>query len=366
MHSLAKRPHGIWRARYRDAAGKEHARHFPSEAAGQKWLDEVTASIVTGTYVDPSAGKKTFREYAEYWRSIQAHRPSTQEHVERTLRLHVYPTLGDRPLNEIRPSQLRALLRNMESRLGPSSISVAYRHVSSILKSALLDRCIAVSPCAGLRVPKPRPKRIPPISTETVQALAVAMPAHLAAIVILAAGTGLRQGEAFGLTVDRIDFLRKRIVVDRQLVGLRGGPPGFGPLKTASSLRTVPIPQVVADALAYHLAHYGTGDHGLVFTNQLGRPLRRSTFNRTWRNAARLAGESDTVVFHSLRHYYASLLIYHGESVKVVQDRLGHASATTTLDTYAHLWPESDERTREAVDDAFSSPLLDLTSERTA
>ena len=53
---------------------------------------------------------------------------------------------------------------------------------------------------------------------------------------------------------------------------------------------------------------------------------------------------------HALRHYYASLLIRHGESVKVVQARLGHASASETLDTYSHLWPDSEDSTRAAVD----------------
>lgn len=57
-----------------------------------------------------------------------------------------------------------------------------------------------------------------------------------------------------------------------------------------------------------------------------------------------------TVVFHDLRHYYASLLIRHGASVKVVQARLGHKSAGETLDTYSHLWPDDDDRTRGAVD----------------
>ena len=58
---------------------------------------------------------------------------------------------------------------------------------------------------------------------------------------------------------------------------------------------------------------------------------------------------------HVLRHYYASLLIRHGESVKTVQARLGHASATETLDTYSHLWPDSDDRTREAVDSVLGA-----------
>jgi integrase len=56
------------------------------------------------------------------------------------------------------------------------------------------------------------------------------------------------------------------------------------------------------------------------------------------------------VTFHDLRHYYSSLLIQHAESVKVVQRRLGHKSAVETLDTYSHLWPDSEDRTREAVD----------------
>ena len=59
------------------------------------------------------------------------------------------------------------------------------------------------------------------------------------------------------------------------------------------------------------------------------------------------------MTFHALRHHYASLLIRFGESVKTVQARLGHASAAETLDTYSHLWPDSDDRTREAVDSAL-------------
>ncbi len=59
--------------------------------------------------------------------------------------------------------------------------------------------------------------------------------------------------------------------------------------------------------------------------------------------------------FHSLRHYYASLLIRHGESVKTVQARPGHASASETLDTYSHLWPDSADRTRDAIDAVLGS-----------
>ena len=68
-----------------------------------------------------------------------------------------------------------------------------------------------------------------------------------------------------------------------------------------------------------------------------------------------------TATFHSLRHYYASLLIRHGESVKTVQARLGHKTAAETLDTYAHLWPDGDDRTREAVDAVLRQAFLRTT-----
>ena len=87
----------------------------------------------------------------------------------------------------------------------------------------------------------------------------------------------------------------------------------------------------------------------LVFTNSVGAPLRRSAFWTEWNRALKQAGVP-SIRFHELRHYYASLLIRHGESVKTVQARLGHASASETLDTYSHLWPDNDERTRAAVD----------------
>jgi hypothetical protein len=77
MASIARRPDGTWRPRYRDAEGKEHARHFARKADAQRWLDEVTASIVTGTYVDPRAGKVTFRDYAVEWLAMQPLRPTT-------------------------------------------------------------------------------------------------------------------------------------------------------------------------------------------------------------------------------------------------------------------------------------------------
>jgi integrase len=135
-----------------------------------------------------------------------------------------------------------------------------------------------VSPCLRIALPKGDRHEIVPLEVDVVSALAEAMPSRYRALIMLAAGTGLRQGECFGLTVDRVDFLRSQVRVDRQLVGVRDGRPVWGPPKSEAGFRTVPMPGVVTDALSAHLATWGSSVDGLFFTNSQGAPLRRSAF----------------------------------------------------------------------------------------
>jgi len=153
-----------------------------------------------------------------------------------------------------------------------------------------------------------------------------------------------------------VDFLRRTLDVEQQVVTIPGVGPQLAPPKTEASRRTVPLPQVVINELAAHLAAFPAGPDGLLFTDAHGRPLRRDSFGReVWRPTVRAAGLPVGVGFHALRHYYASLLIRHGESVTVVQSRLGHATAAETLNTYAHLWPDSEDRTRAAVESVLGT-----------
>jgi integrase len=202
----------------------------------------------------------------------------------------------------------------------------------------------------NVNLPKKNAAELVPLSVDEVERLAVAMPERYRALIVFDAGMGLRQGECFGLTVDRVDFLRRQVRVDRHLSSARGGIPAFGPPKSQAGFRTVPMPAVVTDALSAHLARFETGPSGLVFTNKFGRPLQRSALGTAWHRAAREAEIPEWATFHDLRHFYASLLISRGCSVKAVQRRLGHQSALETLDTYSHLWPDSDDETRDAVD----------------
>jgi integrase len=326
-------------------------RTFDRKVDAQRWLDERTAAIVTGQFVDPKAGRQTLRGYAELWRASQVHRPTTTAHVETMLRRHVYPTLGDRPLSSVLPSDVQALVKRLSTTLAPSTVGVIHRILAGIFKAAVRDRRIVASPFKGPNCPErtSRPDGVEPLTLDAVRALTGAMPDRHRALITLAAGTGIRQGEALGLSIDRVDFLRRALTVDRQLVTLPGRPPYLAAPKTQASVRTIPLPQLVVDALAAHLAVWPAD--ALLFTTEVGTPIRRTAFSaRVWRPAVKAAGLPTSVTFHALRHFYAPLLIRHGESVETVQARLGHASAAETLDDYSHLWPDSDDRTRAAVD----------------
>jgi integrase len=229
--------------------------------------------------------------------------------------------------------------------------------VRAIFAAAVRDRLIVRTPAERIVLPELPRRQIVPLTPEQVHALIDAMPDRYRAVVVVAAGAGLRRGELFGLQVGDIDFLRHTIAVERQVV-LVNNRPQVGPLKTRPSYRTIPVGHVVIDALAAHLAAFPAGPEGFVFTRPAGGPWSPPRFNEAaWRSARRVAGVPD-VSLHDLRHFYASALIRAGLSVKAVSARLGHGNAAETLNTYSHLWPDDEDRTRQAIDDVLRRDVL--------
>src|SRR3954453_15649509 len=120
MASIAKRPNGMWRARYRDEGGKEHSRHFDRKADASRWLSEVSASVVTGQYVDPKAGQVTFTTYYAQWSQRQVWAPTSVLAMELSART---VTFGDLPLTRLRRSHIEAWVKWMQTNgLAPGTI----------------------------------------------------------------------------------------------------------------------------------------------------------------------------------------------------------------------------------------------------
>ena len=151
-----------------------------------------------------------------------------------------------------------------------------------------------------------------------------------------------------------IDFLRRQLHVEQQ-VKIVGGQLVLEPPK-GGKIRSVPLPDTVAAELAEHLRRYPADGDDLVFTSREHKPINRNHFNPyTWKPALETAGVAPTRAngMHALRHFYASVLIDAGESVRAVADYLGHADPGFTLRVYAHLFPSSEDRARQAVDRLF-------------
>lgn len=376
---LDRLPSGKVRARYRcdgcDRHGGKpsfHSASFDKQREAERWLREQRVAVDKGTHVDKGS-RETFRAFAEAWRKApRGHREGTKALYERLLRLHVYPVLGDLALTAVDDAAVRRLLDGLTAKgLSPATKRQVHSVTRTIFRAAVKARKVPVTPFDGITLPRSPRAKVAVLTGEQVQALVDAAPDRFRALVLLAACTGMRQGELLGLRAHRVDFLRREVHVVEQMTYVPGSPPALGPLKTdredGGGVRTIPLPAVALDALAAHMQAFPPGPSGLLFTRPGDLPVIRTSFiGGVWKPTVKRAGLPSTVVFHHLRHTYASVLIRAGESVKVVQTRLGHRTATMTLDTYTHLWEGDDERTRSVVEAAFSGSVSRAVSQPVA
>ncbi len=346
MASIKQRPDGRWRARYRDADGKEHARHFPRKVDAQGWLDQITTAVVTGQYVDPKAGKKTVRAFADVWEANQIGADNTLALIDNALRLHILPALGDKPMVSVVRGDIQAVVKGWSEEYAPGTVRNYYDVLARLFAAAVDDKLLTSSPCKKIGLPPLSETEVIPPTVEEVTRIVDAMPARYRAAAILLAGSGLRIGELLALMVTDVHFPFKTIRVERQRLqsGLIGAP-------KSRRTRNVPVGDVVLDALKEHLISYPSDEW--LFVTESGEPTMYRDWQKAWK-PARTKAKCPEVVTHDLRHFFASALIAGGASVKQVQVVLGHSSPMITLRVYAHLWPGDDDRTRAVIDSTLN------------
>jgi integrase len=354
MASIDKRPNGKWRARWREyPAGPQKTKHFARKIDAEQFLVDLQHRLLSGTYTPPSAGQVSLAAYAADWLSRRTWAPATHDRIERELRLHILPELGSRPLASLRRAHIEEWAKALP--LAPSSARMVYETLASMLAAAVDDERIARNPAKGARLAKTQTAKFVPLSADEVRAIAHGAAEHVRAAVVLAAGTGLRQGELFGLSADRIDFMRREVRVDRQLWTPPKGRPFLKAPKSSNSYRTIGLSSLVVDTLSAHVATFGTGEEGLVFHLE-GRPVGRAMASKYIRTAAAMAGVDAS--WHDLRHHHASVLLSAGVSPALVADRLGH-DVKTLLASYAHVIRTDEDRVRNIVDDTLGGSAED-------
>jgi integrase len=356
MASIQKRDDGKWRARYRDSAGKEHARHFARKIDAQKWLNEVTTAVVTGTYVDPKAGAVTLSAFFEDWSKRQIWAAGTAKAMSLAVRSC---TFGNVEFRNVKRSHVETWVKKMsQDGLAAGTIRTRLNNVRSVLHGARNDRCLAADPAEGVVLPRGRKAEhamlIP--SPTDVGKLLEAADDWFRPLVAMCAFAGLRLGEAAAVQLPDIDFLRRTLNVQRQVQRAGAGQVSITPPKYGSE-RVVHIPDALVQMLAAHVDKIGIyGAQQWLFVGGDGMPPHQNNVSYWWRKTVRDAGLSG-VRLHDLRHFYASGLIAAGCDVVTVQRALGHSKATTTLNTYSHLWPTAEDRTRSAAGAMMSEAL---------
>lgn len=312
-----------------------------------------------GTYVDPARGRVKLSTYSTQWLASHVGRATSVEVHERRIRLHITPGLGSRALSSIVRSDLQGFVVRLARDGSVSLADGVWTTLRMILRSARLDGLITRDPCEGVRVPAAAPRALTIPTVVQVHALAehMARPSRsdqrpgYHALALTAAMTGLRQSELLGVTLDSLDLMRRRVIV-RPDRGQRLRSGELAPPKTAAGARTVPLGDAAVRVLAEHLRKHPAdredGYGGLVFA------MSHRVSSRHLREALADEGFAPGVGWHIFRHFYASALIHSGTSVKVVQARLGHATSKETLDTYGHLWPDTERVTADAIDAVFA------------
>jgi integrase len=350
--SIDKRPNGRWRARWREyPSGPQRAQHFNRKIDAEHFLVDLQHRMLTGAYTPPSAGRISLRSYAEEWTSRRTWEPATHDRVERELRLHILPVLGDWPLASLRRSHIEEWAAGLP--LAVSSARIVYETLAAMLTAAVEDQRIPRNPAKGAQVPFPTAPPFRPLEPTEIQALSRVLAPHVRTAAIVATGTGLRQGELFGLSHDRLDRRRQELVVDRQLWTPATGSPVLKAPKSRRSFRTIAVTERLLEVIDRHTEAYGTGEHRLLFHIE-GRPVKRAVAATYMRRASKAAGTSAT--WHDFRHHHATVLLAAGVNPSKVADRLGH-DLKTLLATYAHALPSDDERVRAVIDQALEGAL---------
>jgi integrase len=367
-----------WTIDYIDATGRRIRQTIgPGEDGkrlARKVLAQREAEVRVGLHRLPASQTPRFEEFARDWlqRSLTRLRPKTAELYEDLLTYHLLPAFGGMRLGAITrrdvevylSSRLQArrrvkardengrLIRDEAKRpvwtevpFAPKTINHTLMVLKAILRDAKTHRHLTENPAEGVKgLAASDNEELRILQPEEIGRLLEAAADPWRTLYAVAVHTGLRRGELLALRWGDLDFAQGTLHVRRSLNRLRDGD-GYvvkeTPLKTRYSRRTIDLSPVAIGELL-QLPAGDDPDHDTVFRSRAGGFIDPDNVDRAFKRHLTLAGLPD-LRFHDLRHTHASLLIAAGVHPKAIQARLGHASITTTLNTYGHLMPSAFE-----------------------
>jgi integrase len=271
-----------------------------------------------------------FTDLYRRWLDTLTVRPNTMADYENSGR-HLCAFFRNYPASQITKEDVQRLVAwAVRSGLGPYAVR------KMVMKVAVDWGYVQSSPTAGgvANLPALPRKRIQPLEPDEIRALIAAADPYWRTFLLLVVSTGLRRAEAFGLTLDDVDLRASRVYVRHQLIGGKLVSP-----KTRNAIRQIPIPEVVVQALRFHLAHVPPTDLRLVFPTPNGCPVSYSRWYKSvWAPTVERSGLRSDLHLHDLRKTFASAMARHGRTASYLQSVMGHSSPITTLSYYTGVY----------------------------
>lgn len=354
--TIRQRPDGIWEGRLTVGSDPGTGRpvrksiYGKTQAEVRKKMTATQRAIDNGTYQAPN--KTTVSEWLDTWLETFCAakvRPLTYSSYDTAIRSHIKPSMGALRLQAVRGIHVQKLYNSMTA-AGLSAKTV--KNVAAILHKAfsvaVKQGIMQANPCDAAELPKAAHKEIMPLTDAEIPLFLEAIKGHpFEGAYALCLFAGLREGECLGLSWDQVDFETRRITISQQLQRekKRGSQYYIQPTTKSGKPRQIEPPEIAFQYLRAERKRQTenrlaagplwSNPDNLVFTDELGRHLAISTFYKTFKRIVASIGRPDARP-HDLRHTAATVAIAAGADIKSVQDLLGHATASFTLNVYAH------------------------------
>ena len=322
-------------------------------------LDEMIHQLKHGNFVKPT--KLTVREHFNQWLESYVTpnlSPATVDLYRTVVEKHVLPRLGDIVLAELKPQAIQKMYsEKLKIGLSNRTVQIIHNILHKGLENAVKTGLILRNPMVAVECPKSqRPEMVTMNETDIHLLLEFARSSPYYSLFYTLLFTGMRRSEALALKWADVDLLLLTVSVNKSLSYLSKPKDGsrilLKPPKTKKSRRNISITPSNAAVLREHnqkqnearqsLGQPSLKDDDFVFSDIRGKPYLPNSVTHAWIKLVRRCGLNG-IKLHSARHSHASILLKQGVHPKIVQERLGHASISITLDLYSHVVPGLQE-----------------------
>ena len=339
-------------------------------------LKAALAALDSGTYIAPC--KMTVGEWMDIWSKqyLGGVKESTVAAYNATIRTHIKPGIGAIRLDALDTHLVQSFYNGLREptkdrdAVSPKTVKNVHGILHKALQQAVANGYIRFNPTNSCILPRVEKKELQPLDEAETKLFLDAVKGHRFELLFtFTLFSGLREGEALGLTWDRVDFMRGTILISKQLQKEKkaGGEFRLVSLKNDKPRRITPAPwvmQLLRDRKLQQYEHKEkagaawSNPMNLVFTNELGGNLIPQTVVRHFKEIVASIGRPDAR-FHDLRHSYAVASLRSGDDIKTVQGNLGHATAAFTLDVYGHVTNQMQEASAVRME-AYIKGILNL------